>query len=189
MPHPLVRTLLGTAAICLLPVGQAFAGECVRVAPGSYSADRSVSGPDGSQSMKVYVSGSKRREEGPGQFGPEVRIVEGTGRAVVAFNPENKIGMRLPPPPNARRKDIKVSAKDQGDGTMLLTMTADVNGQVEQISQMTCRKDGVLIEARHNLPDAQGHSKGTLVIRDSNVVVGPQPASLFQVPGGLKYAR
>lgn len=183
-----VRALLAAGA-CLAIAGPASANECVRVAPGSYSADRSVSGPQGSQRVKIYVSGGKRREEGPGQAGPEVKITASPTSGTVVFNPESKTGIRLPAPPSQRRRDIKVVSKDQGDGTVQLTITADVNGQPQQISQMTCRKDGVLVEARHTIPDEQGNSKGTLVIRDSNVVVGPQPASLFAVPKGVKFVR
>ncbi len=167
----------------------ATANECIKVAPGSYSADRSISGPDASLRVKVFVSGGKLREEGSGQAGPEVKIMNGPGQGTVLFNPETKVGSRLPAPPNKRRGDIKVSSQDRGDGTVVVTITADVNGQQKQISQMTCRKDGVLIEARHTIPDEQGNSKGTLVIRDSNVAVGPQPASLFAVPGGIKFVR
>jgi len=178
------------AAGCALALsGPAIANECVRVAPGSYSASRSISGPDGSQQVKIYVSGGKKREEGPGQAGPEVKITSGPTSGTVVFNPESKVGVRLPAPPAQRRGDIKTSSQDRGDGTVQITILADVNGQQQQISQMTCRKDGVLVEARHTIPDEQGNSKGTLVIRDSNVVVGPQPASLFAVPNGIKFVR
>ncbi|WP_186420357.1 hypothetical protein [Bosea sp. CS1GBMeth4] len=175
------------AASALAPA--ASANECVKVAPGSYSADRTVSGPEGSQRVKIYVSGAKKREEGPGQAGPEVKITAGPTSGTIVFNPESKAGIRLPAPPNQRRRDIKVNSQDRGDGTVTVTITADVNGEQQQISQLTCRKDGVLIEARHTIPDEQGNSKGTLVIRDSNVVVGPQPASLFAVPSGIKFVR
>ncbi|MGX1787893.1 hypothetical protein ACWIGM_14175 [Bosea sp. NPDC055332] len=167
----------------------AAANECVRVAPGSYSATRSFSGPDGSHQTKIFVSGGKRREEGPSQAGPEVKITASPTSGTAVFNPETQVGIRLPPPPSARRKDIKATTQDRGDGTVVVIITADVNGQQQQISQVTCRKDGVLVEARHTIPDEQGNSKGTLVIRDSNVVVGPQPASLFAVPGGIKFVR
>ncbi|HEV2509104.1 hypothetical protein [Bosea sp. (in: a-proteobacteria)] len=182
---PAMLALCGTFAFAHV----ATANECLKVAPGSYSADRSISGPDASLRVKVFVSGGKLREESSGQAGPEVKIMSAPGRGVVLFNPETKVGSRLPAPPNTRRRDIKVNSQDRGDGTVLVTITADVNGQPQQISQLTCRKDGVLIEARHTIPDEQGNSKGTLVIRDSNVVVGPQPASLFAVPGGVKFVR
>lgn len=165
------------------------ANECLRVAPGAYSADRSVSGPDGTQRVKIYVSGGKKREEGPGQAGPEVKISSGPSSGIVVFNPEKKTGLRLPAPPSQKRRDIKVDSRDRGDGTVAITVTADVNGQPQQISSMICRKDGVLVEARHTIPDERGNPKGTLVIRDSNVAVGPQPASLFAVPNGIKFAR
>jgi len=176
-------------ALCGAFAPAAVANECSKVAPGSYSAERSVSGPDGTQRAKVYVSGSKKREEGPGQRGPEVKITTSPTSGTVVFAPENKTGLRLPAPPNQRRRDIKVNSQDRGDGTVVVTITADVNGQQQQISQMTCRKDGVLVEARHTIPDERGNAKGTLVIRDSNVVVGPQPASLFAVPAGIKFIR
>lgn len=182
---------LGPVALtCFLAFGgPALANECVRVAAGSYSADRSVSGPDGTQRVRIYVSGSKKREEGPGQAGPEVKISSSPSSGIVVFNPEKGTGLRLPAPPSQKRRDIKVDSRDQGDGTVTVSITADVNGQLQQISQMTCRKDGVLVEARHTIPDERGNPKGTLVIRDSNVVVGPQPASLFAVPSGVKFAR
>jgi len=191
MHHRATLSCISAAALAgsLVLSGPALANECVRVAPGSYSADRSVSGPDGTQRVKIYVSGARKREEGPGQAGPEVKITSGPTSGTVVFNPEKKTGLRLPAPPSQRRRDIKVDSRDQGDGTVAITVTADVNGQAQQISRMTCRKDGVLIEARHTIPDEQGNSKGTLVIRDSNVVVGPQPASLFAVPGGIKFVR
>lgn len=178
------------ALCCALATPQmAAANECLRVASGSYSADRTISGPDGSQRVRIFVSGGKKREEGPGQAGPEVKITGNPTSGTVVFNPESKAGIRLPAPPSQRRHDIKVSSQDRGDGTVVVTITADVNGQQQQISQMTCRKDGVLIEARHTIPDEQGNSKGTLMIRDSNVVVGPQPASLFATPSGIKFIR
>ncbi|MFC5391174.1 hypothetical protein [Bosea vestrisii] len=182
---PAMLVLCGPVAF----VSTATANECVKVAPGSYSADRSISGPDASLRAKVFISGGKLREESSGQVGPEVKIMNGPGQGTVLFNPETKVGSRLPAPPHNRRRDIKVNSQDRGDGTVLVTITADVNGQQQQISQMTCRKDGVLIEARHTIPDEQGNPKGTLVIRDSNVVVGPQPASLFAVPAGIKFVR
>lgn len=189
-PSP-IPVRLALLALCgtLAFAPTAAANECIKVAPGSYSADRSISGPDASLRVKVFVSGGKLREESSGQAGPEVKIMNGPGQGVTLFNPETKVGSRLPAPPNTRRRDIKVNSQDRGDGTVVVTITADVNGQLQQISQLTCRKDGVLIEARHTIPDEQGNSKGTLVIRDSNVVVGPQPASLFAVPGGVKFVR
>lgn len=182
---PAMLALCGTIAFA----HTATANECFKIAPGSYSADRSISGPEASLRVKIFVSGGKLREEGSGQAGPEVKIMSAPGQGVTLFNPETKVGSRLPAPPRNHRRDIKVNSQDRGDGTVLVTITADVNGQQQQISQMTCRKDGVLIEARHTMPDEQGNSKGTLVIRDSNVVVGPQPASLFAVPAGIKFVR
>lgn len=191
MTARLIPALPAVLALCAASAfaPAAAANECVKVAPGSYSADRSISGPDASLRVKVFVSGSKLREEGSGQAGPEVKIMSAPGQGTVLFNPETKVGSRLPAPPNTRRRDIKVNSQDRGDGTVVVTITADVNGQQQQISQMTCRKDGVLIEARHTIPDEQGNPKGTLVIRDSNVVVGAQPASLFAVPSGVKFVR
>ena len=186
-----IPALSAVLALCstVAFVDAASANECVKVAPGSYSADRSISGPNSSLRVKIFVSGGKLREESSGQVGPEVKIMNGPGQSTVLFNPETKVGSRLPAPPHNRRRDIKVSSQDRGDGTVVVTITADVNGQQQQISQMTCRKDGVLVEARHTIPDEQGNPKGTLVIRDSNVVVGPQPASLFAVPAGIKFLR
>jgi hypothetical protein len=191
MPSTTSTFCIGAAALAsTLAFGApALANECLRVAAGSYSADRSVSGPEGTQRVRIYVSGGKKREEGPGQAGPEVKITSGPSSGTVVFNPEKKTGLRLPAPPSQKRRDIKVDSRDLGDGTVAITVTADVNGQPQQISSMTCRKDGVLVEARHVMPDERGNPKGTLVVRDSNVVVGPQPASLFATPSGIKFAR
>lgn len=190
MPMTSTSGLRAAFAVCAgLVALPACGNECVKVAPASYSADRSISGPAASLKSKVYVSGGKLREESSGQAGPEIKIMSAPGRGIVLFNPETKVGSHLPAPPSQRRRDIKVDSRDRGDGTIVVTITADVNGQPQQISQMTCRKDGVLIEARHTIPDEQGNSKSTLVIRDSNIVVGPQPASLFATPNGIKFVR
>jgi hypothetical protein len=173
----------------LLPGGGVQANECARVASGSYSADRTISGPDGTQYAKVYVSGNRKREEGTMEGRPEVRITEGPGRPMIVFNPVEMVGVRIPGRMPSGGQGAKVDRADLGGGMVQLTLFAPMNGQMQQISQMTCRVDGVLVEARHIQPNQDGSIRGTITVRDSNVVPGPQPASLFAAPAGLKFLR
>jgi hypothetical protein len=187
-----MRRIAATALFfpCLVLGAQGVqANECARVASGSYSADRTISGPDGTQYVKVFVSGNRKREEGTMDGRPEVRITEGPGRPLIVFNPVELVGIRVPGRMPSGGQGSRVDKADLGGGMIQLTLFAPANGQLQQISQMTCRVDGVLVEARHVQPNQDGSIRGTITIRDSNVVVGPQPASLFTAPAGLKFVR
>lgn len=178
-----------SCAIAALGVagGSALANECRSVASASYSATRTISGPRGGETMKIYVSGDRQREESDRGGKQEVRITSGRGAPIIVFIPADNVGIRIPPPPRGKAAP-GVRKQKQADGSTLLTMQIDLNGTPQTISEVVCRADGVLIEARHREMTASGPG-GVTTVRDSGVVVGPQPAALFKVPAGVQFKR
>ncbi len=179
----MLRSLAATLPVLLL-VAPALARECAMVRPASYSATRSVDTPAGSASAKIYVSGRNIREEIGEGAAMEVRITAGAGPQIV-FNPQAGVGTRLPSAAGVARRakgSIRVEKQPQGDGTVIVRTLGLADGKWEDVAEVACRADGVLIRGSFRAPDG-----GRVTIRDSNVVVGPQPASLFVAPKNIKF--
>lgn len=175
---------LSVALPVLLLAAPALARECAMVRSASYAATRSVSTPAGSASAKIYVSGRNIREEIGEGAAMEVRITAGSGPQIV-FNPQAGVGARLPSAAGVARRakgSIRVEKTTQGDGTVLVRTLGLADGKWEAVAEVTCRADGVLVQGRFKAPDG-----GSVTIRDSNVVVGPQPASLFAAPKNIRF--
>lgn len=169
------------AALALTP-------ECARFGSPSYSADRTLTVGGRTFSSKVHVSGGREREEARTGDQIEVRIVTRAG--FVAFNPDKKVGIRRsapPPPGRAQPGSFRTAISDEGGTKIVRTEGRREDGGWDLIAEARCRADGVPLSRRFFAPIG-----GQLVesrLSQSNIVVGPQPAALFQVPKDVKFVR
>jgi hypothetical protein len=169
--------LIGTC----LAVGPAAGGECGGASP-DYTARRSVTIGNATEAMRVYVSGSKMREEHTGpRSSVVIRLPE--QHTTYIFNPERNEGVQLTlPPPPAPKLDGRMVVDTRADGTISRRFQLrNETGEWTDVSTTICRADGVMLEQRFGVPDGHGNIIDSR-LSQSEIVVGTIAASLFVVP-------
>lgn len=152
-----------------------------------YAAERTVTVADKTVTMRVNVSGSKVREETDMGNGVRVTIRMSSGRRVVVFDLRTRTGMVLPTPSNIGlpTRSINEVAKD---GRLIRVQQVQSRERWLETSRTTCRANGLMLGQTFVSVDARGQEVSGSVVQD-NIRVGPQPASLFEVPPDIKMLR
>jgi hypothetical protein len=171
----------GLAAVIMFPAGVE-ANPCRPLGQPSYTADRQITVGDQTFAAKVFVSGPMVREETNlgGRTAVRVTDASGSGFTIDAQVDQARriVAPELPPLDAATNR---ISREDAPDGTVTFKVEFQRNGIWSEIGRSVCRHDGVMIMQDMPLPNEQGRPD-RVVIRQSNIRLGPIDPTLFQPP-------
>lgn len=181
------------ASIGLVPLlcgNAANAAECGNNSP-DYTARRTLIIGLVTKVSKVYVSGSKVREEEDGSDGGQIVVLRLPEQGVsYVFHPDRKDALLLPfpPKPDAPKQRTRKAVDKRPDGTIVRRFQLLSGGEWRDVSTTTCRPDGVMLEQAFDFIDPHGNLlAGSLTQRD--IEVGPLPKTLFEVPESIVIRR
>ncbi len=162
----------------------AAADECGPLKVPGYTAERMT----GLMKMQAFVSPEKERTVELGGAGT-VQITEiRTGKSIF-LNPKTKRAVNVPPPAkppgptdgdDTETNDRFVDREPGKDGLVTIIMGIKTPKGKEWMIRTSCRPDGIWIEKKIKTP------KGLITIKQSDIKLGPIPATEFEVPGDYK---
>ncbi len=177
------------AAACTFFATAALAGAPLPVPRVAYSADRTIESDAGTFTGKVHVSGAKERAEMNMEGMQSVMIIRGDTRTGYMLMPAQRMAMTLDYA-NAREQSpsgppADVTITEEGKETIEGIATRKYKMLMKDGSAggfVWVSDDGIVMKM-DMLQKADGKkSRITMTLR--NVKVGPQDASLFEVPAG-----
>lgn len=177
--------------LVLVPGIASAAGACSKFGSPSYQADREVSIGGETIRSKVYVSGARERQEIAVPGGrTQVRLTGDS--SIVVFDPEARTGIQLPPPPPPKtrpaRENVRIGVQDNGASKTVKTELRDDKGEWKLIEETVCRNDGIIQSQQFTVADPSGRvAQGQM--SQSGISVGPQDATLFKVPSGVRLGK
>jgi hypothetical protein len=159
------------------------AAECGSTSP-DYTARRTLIIGSETKISKVYVSGSKVREEENSPDGKKLVVLrlpdQGVGYVFDSTGHEALL-LPLPPRPDAPKNSTRQTLDKHLDGTVVQRLQLLSGGEWKDISTTTCRADNVMIERAFTFIDQQGKLlAGSLT--QSDIDVRPLPKTTFEVP-------
>ncbi len=156
--------------------------------PPAYTADRTIHTPDGPMKTKFYHNGPLQRED---QNKDVYRITDLDKSVVYTVNLKTKTVEEKDMPDNQAdteklKKEAYFDRKPQDDGTTLVESRREAkDGKKEWLDRTVCGADGIFVQRELKVP---GPDKKMVMIKivQENIKVGDVPASLFEIPDGLK---
>jgi hypothetical protein len=160
----------------------AAADPCSPLGQPSYMADRQITVGDHTFAAKIFVSGPMTREETNLGGRTAVRVTDAAGSGFM-IDPQADQARRVPAPqiPPLDTATNRISREDAPDGTVIFKIEFQRNGVWSEIGRTVCRRDGVMMMQDMPLPNEQGRPD-RVVIRQSNIRLGPIDPTLFQPP-------
>ncbi len=156
--------------------------------PPAYTADRTIHTPAGILKTKLYVDGALQRED----RSDKQYTIKDTAKSVIYLidlTAGTEAEKKLPPPQVDQKKVhegmyVDRLPQDNGD-TMVEVGVKKGTKKVDWISRTLCGADGVYREQEIKVPGPNKKMVTIKIVQD-NIQIGDVPASLFEVPDGLK---
>ena len=170
-----------TCAAPLVSAALAKAAECGEGAP-DYKAHRTVAIGGETKTIEVYVSGSKLREE-EANGGHKLVVLRLPERGLkFVYDPQKKEGLRLPlPTPPNSKQPTRTTVDRLANGTFIRHLQIQNGSEWQESSTTTCRTDRIMTGQTFTWFDRHGNLE-TGKLTQSDIVVGPLPEELFEVP-------
>ena len=160
---------------------------CARFGQPSYSAMRATvveTAPP--VTTRVFLSGPSLRLETPApRDGRMVTLITPGLSAIFLTTASPPVAMRMPAPlstamPAVTRRERDIPSRA---GITLITEWRTADGQWLEVARSLCRRDGVLLEARHLQP----REGGAVIVetRQSDIRVAALDGALFRLPDGF----
>ena len=181
------RSILAFSFVGILNPVIANANDCGKDSQ-DYTADRTLHIGDDVRKLKVYVSGSKIREE---------RNINEQEKIITLRLPEQGVNyifiptkgdgykLRYPPKPPPLKQKTKQTTEKQSDGTTIRRLMVFNNNEWQTISSTVCNSDNIMLTQTFILVDAKGDPMNGSLIQ-SNIKIEHLSNDLFEVPSNVK---